>query len=1640
MTLLDTLTFNSSANSEEDNNFVMQLPSYYKSVDAHNYGNGNFALTDPSTWGDGIENGAKLLISSIASGLNSFYNTGATVANWFGADVEQNDIGATLSDIDSDLGKYYTENRESADLLGLVITSMVPGLGGVKILNAGQTALRAATSTGFIGSNLSRATGLLIPAVDKYTKLAAIDLAKSATSFSLMNSNRLLAIRAGFGQAALESAAFELMVTATMFKSPVLDDMDGWDLTKNILTGTVLGGAIGGAFTTAVIHGQIKKAVTAIEQAEKPYVYIHELGGSSDASDRILLRYNDITTVPVTPTIDDIVTGQFKGAEGLLKGLSAEEQKVVAQNLIDKITRARANKLNKLDTLVREDVHELTTVNKVSDPELGNIIADSIKGLDEQQVTRNLQYAENISRLTVDLPVESKIEKLFKKLASPKISVADAETISNELLTSKVGYVKLRGSAVGDVSFDKPGILSLADTVRSKDDVLNLVNKSGFKSNKLWSSLVDGTDHLKSEARYIWADRFAVVKDGIKIQEHDIPLLEKAWQEGLNTIEAIKSDGTSYIIPSSADLYKHLQVSKQEVALRLREIQQAGIRYTDGEIAKIANISEDFLNGVRRTDPDIDLFARQSELKKYEQNLKTRGVKYTQQSLQDLALTPQYAKIAYNASPLKDQNGFVLFGMAYIKAKDKLRQQSVDTVVAKYAGDVYERMYHPDEKLLMGANRYGAGSGLVSAANGNYHTLESWTEHQGLITSALRKQFKDSTRESLESIGYRLTNNQEAAIEFAAVNNKIASTAEHYVLNDAGDTLIPRALKKYQEAIAKGERPQVPNIQEGAPIEIPLINQETIDAVNAHIGVNGKRVTAYKELRATQGHTDAKDASTFYPIRPNPKDYPYFAFVTDPSVASGAAGHVSMLHAASDKELEALISKVPKNYEVITKQQSENFHKAIKDFDYDRTLHENHIDADLKRRGVNVPFFQQTNPTKITTDWIEDQLHRDDIFSRELVNAKFEKEFNELRRLGEQYTDIASSKYGGSYRQVENVTKNPYYNYIKTSLDISQVSEHPFIYGLNNLADKAFSNAVNVIGDAFGSSKNVQDLEKVNQALDKYGMRTAYYDSALDLLANHSAGRGELGKFVRGANSILATLVLKLDPLNAINNAVGSSVLLGSETNYVTKAILQSNKEAVGELGSLMSLRIPGMEDTIRSPAKLIANSMRRFFTDEKNVLLEQYKKNGWVTDLSSQFKSLVDDLTLRGNETAGLLSSKLNTAFQKAKDFTAVGEKFTGNKIAEEFNRFIAADVMKQITDVGIKAGVINDKEALSFISTFVNRTQGNMLASQRPLIFQGPIGQAVGLFQTYQFNLMQQMFRYVAEGTKKDAAMLLGLQSTIYGMNGLPAFNFINTHIVGTASGNPKHRDLYDSTYGVAGKDIGDFLLYGLPSNLLHANLFTRGDINPRQATIIPTNPADIPFVQGISKTMINIKDMISKVANGGAIWESFLQAVEHNGLSRPLAGLAQTTQAFTNNGVALATSTKGNIVGANDLYSLSTLVRLAGGRPFDEAVVNDALYRINSYSAVDRIRKEVLSEAFKSQVINKQEISQDSVEEFTKNYTALGGNQREFNKWMMQQIRTAQTPQAELIMQHLKSPYNQKMQYIMGGRDPFGRELSD
>jgi len=1650
---MDATTFSflgpSTDTLEESGPSGYDLPNYLSSADMHNVGNGDVSWLNPASWEEKLGNVGKFISVSVLSGINSFYNTGITVGRFAGfTNAEDRDTGDWITSFDTNLADYYSQNAEAADLTGFVLGSLIPGLGGIKILNAGQKVLGTALKTGEVGGTLSRALGLLVPKADEFLKLAAADIKASRGSLQLINTNTTKAIAAGFWQNTLEAAAFETVVQATMFKSPVLSEQDGWDIAKNIAIGGAFGGTIGGIFTLAKQRGALKAITAAEDTARMPFQARDiPITAVPPASKIISLAFDtEMAAVPIV----------LKNADGTV---IPNNFAVNAELYKSKVTR----NLND----IRSSVHDLTT----KDGELANTFANILMPVRQDgipvygyanDVFSSMSGAIKIARATEITPIETAVARAIRNKEVPEVNIA-------------LRWVRTHGDDAGEVLTTKPTVLNYADTYIGKEAVTAAVRKDyahawkqkfeGLESR--WSAItLKGVDaHKEAEARFIWANHMLKeVPDNAVIDIHDIPVLTRAFRDGQFNISVLPRDAVGVFdairVTSKEDLYQILKNSKEEVANNFSSsfLTKRGKQKKHGlipkedaldQIAKIVDVRKGYLEGNTVGTEADNLFATSSANRQYQAQLAARELSTsTAEAVQDITFLPKYGKVVYDVSKdIKATDGNILSAITHYHTQELAYKSDAQHVVARTLGKWTE--YFPDmprDKLLETIGRTDPSAGLLAADSAAFGTAASSVSFVGSLTRAVKQDFKKKIGDEMSGALVALGAKPVAAIERESINQKMLSSGKLWLRRE--DTLgnqilvernFVRTLEKDLEAA--GGPIDYELLEEGKNA-ITIKNQEVADVLDAEVRQTKFRTQRKMEMRATQGRPDKLDDEVVRPTYPDLKQYPHFTFVIDTRVTG--TGHATMIHAASAKELEALSAKVPSQYKVLTKTEVEEFKKSHGIFEYSRTLNENYINHDLANNGVFSNFFPKSSPQKIIDDILQQHYRESDVLVSETVRLRYESEFALLEDLGREYSKFEASAFTSRLDQFEKTAKNPYFNLIKTALDITKINEHPLIYSANKLLDDTFSRAYGAIAKNFDAARTPAELEKINQALDEFGMKPAFYDADMHSLVNHSAPRGVLTKFVRGANALLSRFTLGLDPLNALNNAIGSNILRTTELKQITDAIAAGNGKIAGELAQLGKIGIPGTDSQILAPTKLIAGAIKNFWTPEtRKALLVKYKDMQLIKDRVEQLALLVDDFTLTGKESVGELSKRMDTAFARAKNMVGTGldraEKYSGNPLAEEFNRFISANVMDQITGIAVRNGLMDEKTAATYINTFVNRVEGNIVASQRPLVFQGPIGQAISLFQSYQFNLLQQLFRYVGEGKGKDVAMLAGLQSTLYGLQSLPGFQATNIHILGNLSGNKEHKDAYDAVYGAAGRTAGDFLLYGLPSRLIFGwaegngvNIYSRGDINPRQLTILPTNLQEIPIVAGWGKFFGSMKETAGKIAGGGNVWESFLQGVEHNGISRPLAGLAQSLQAFGNNGVAYSTSSKGSILYQNDLMSLATLTRLAGGRPLDEALVNDTMFRVKSYEAARREDLANLAEKVKTTLIQGNQPDPEQLEAFTKKYTELGGKTKNFNKWMMELYKNANQSQASQMQQTLSSPYSYKLQLMMGGSE--------
>lgn len=1595
-----------------------QQPGYIVAADVHNVATGNGSWFSSAV--ESISNAPKFWSLAIGSGATGILNSGIAIANLFNSEedkIAEVNYGKWVQEYDADLGKYYRENADSIDTWGFVASSFVPGMAGVKALNVGQKYLQVAAKTGNMGPLMSRATSLLTPQADSYMKLAAEQLAATNSTFKFMNANVMKAIGMKTGQQALEAAAFEGAVLASSFKSPFLEDMEASDIAVNFATGVLLGGGIGGVLSVPGVRSAVRSQVKALDEVGNVGLFQAAMHENTPSGVQLGNHFQN------RKVLENFIADSEAKLDAPPEGLTRE---IITRN----ITNARSS-IAQANNSIRTKIREIT-----ADKPLGNYFADNIIALRSDDGLAATLGAESILRAANVRKRATGIDRVQQNL----FELAGGPRVEDD---GRILWTKFFGSNKGAVLEELPDAIPLADKVKlkgSNDSIANAIERQVKSKRFRIDEPLDALAHNNLDnvqLRYAWASKVNIKpREVMTVNQNDIPLMEaiERQRDNFKAIKIVDDKGNEVKTVPSNEFTNEIVAAKDRVAAELIK----GKKSVE-EVAERTNMNSGYIAGTEVSQSTTEnYFYKQFQANQL--NLDNPA---------DVFNYPMYMGIKNNKDIDGLMNEFGGDAESLIRSFRKAAQTTTDIAVAE-ASNIYGQadfinpangkvnrtsfaQMLPDAEVvndaILNADRFGSGARVFSFSNGNYGTTESMMQFIGSLKQRMDIEAANIIETRLTPALNALRNNTGAAAEFGITKELIARTSEKYVLRDGKLRL--KKLVDWEDSGGTAPRPTfAPGVKEEITFQFP----ETRSVWEAHIDLNGARLAGKQKLRAAQGKEFTLDPSVAYTPKPDPSKLQYFAFVVDDTLTG--AGKTSMIHARDATTLEKMINKTRQEFpqfRIVLKSDAEDYYRAKGQYEYDKTLHDNYIDTALASRGINSQFLPKTDGEQLANELLDWHKKEARFYNSDLITTKYETAFRELESMGRSYGGIQTSKYPDAVALATETKKNPYVEYMKTALNISNVSEYPLLTGVNQALDSVVSKLWNQAGNLMQRAKSPEDLEVINNVFQQHGFKTAYYDAATELLANHRVDSNVMTKFVRGANSLLATTFLRMDFLNAVNNKLGSVILTSTELRHVLSQISKGSEETVGKLAQLTRVKVPGTDETILSPQKLIMRSLQNFTEDvigKKNVLTERYKANGWIADIG-EIQKLADSLTVNGTESALKLNQKLRDAFDSAKKIGDFGEKWTGNKLIETMNRFMAADIMRQITDVGVEAGILSTKEASTYINTFVNRTQVNMVAAQRPLAFQGPIGMAIGLFQSYQFNLMQQLLRYAIPGSRKDIAMLGAMQSSIYGLNGLPGFQQFNEHIIAQAAGNHVHNDVYSQLYGDLNYDVANFFLYGVPSNLLQANLYVRGDLTPQHPTVLPGSISEIPVVGKMGAFFGNIFNTIGNIAGGQGIKDSLLSGLEHNSLNRPLAGLAQVLRGVSSGtGQVVSTAKDGQFLSANDLFSLTTLARLGGGRPLDESVFRDQAYRIQAYASADqRKRNELgndLTRAF------SQGEGEPDIGRFMERYIELGGKQAGFNKWMMNNYLKATTNRAADLKKILSDPYSARLQAMMGGID--------
>ncbi len=1154
------------------------------------------------------------------------------------------------------------------------------------------------------------------------------------------------------------------------------------------------------------------------------------------------------------------------------------------------------------------------------------------------------------------------------------------------------------------------------------------------------------TTALEATARHAWASRLKA-KDfaGATVHANDISKLEVLSRLGKDELAGLDvriqlRDGNKNLA-TNLDLNEVLSSAK---LTRMQEMLDNGV--TDmREIGYVLNVPDAWMeraisNGFTRTADDTLVEGMSNELSRYLKRENFIATWQSPRSLVELGVVDKDLLAATEAAAAskgaKYLDSFVTGELGFMQ-RLALNSQAHNSAFAAVIGGTWaQRFLEIDPKnILRMSDELGVGAGLLSFSNAGYgDAARLWAQHTGKLTHQLIQETVNANLEKLQPLADKIRSNKLAGAELGVILTMLRRSSDKFVIaraTDGTERLVVREVTKVDPAtqarfIVGDKLDEWIKANPGKQADFKVDSQDTLNFLKMWKEVNGDRINKRAVLMTARGKTLGWDPDVIYAPPINTAKYPYFAFVKIKQAHIGANSDAGMITARSQEELSKLTQQIDADkYDVFFKKDTEQYYKVKQEYDAQLALNEPRVDSTLRKEGKLGDFFYEVRPENVLEDFITYSQSADSALVRHAVDTKYSQTITELNALGKQYTEVATSQMSGLFKQFDRSAVNPFGDYVRTALDISKRSSFPLVSQLNEFVDSVGTAAYRVlVANSDKAKSGTISWQEAERLGTKYGIGGVYNAENAEIafnVANRPMDRNLIRETVSKVNMFLATAGLRLDVANSLVNTISMPIMLGTELASL-KSLAKSDPAALGALQAAFTTVAGPGGPAVPSYTKLIGNAIKNVVGPGGRELIESYRVSGDVKNVALQFHEMMGDLAINPRLTPSAWSKAVDRAVEK-------GAKWTGNNYTEDLTRALSANVMDQLTAPLVQRNLLTSQEAAAYRSVFVNRVNGNYIASQRPILFQGTVGAAVSLFQTYIFNVMQQMTRHIENRDLRALMTMGGLQGAIYGLNGLPFFDAVNTHLIGNANINDGHRDIYSAVTQLAGKDMGDWMLYGTASAFplmpdKAPALYTRGDINPRHVSILPISPMDVPAVDVSIRIAKNIWDMGGKLTGGAGIGATLLEGLEHNGVSRPLAGFAQLAQGYSS-------TSKGSLISAsNDFDLVSASARMIGAKPMDESVALNTMFRLNAYKAADLERLSKLGERVKTKLRGGQMPEAEELQDFMKKYASAGGNLQNYSSALQRWSRDANMSVVNQMKQYHTSSYAQRLAEIMSG----------
>ena len=542
----------------------------------------------------------------------------------------------------------------------------------------------------------------------------------------------------------------------------------------------------------------------------------------------------------------------------------------------------------------------------------------------------------------------------------------------------------------------------------------------------------------------------------------------------------------------------------------------------------------------------------------------------------------------------------------------------------------------------------------------------------------------------------------------------------------------------------------------------------------------------------------------------------------------------------------------------------------------------------------------------------------------------------------------------------------------------------------------------NKLADTFPTRKGnaLERWSKLQEDLEANGIHNPYkaFDDKLGMELFHKEARpADARRVVAAGNALAATMALRFFELaQPLVNMMSMPIMAYSAgAHKYDSSFLGFNKSATPQM-----------------PMKYLMNGVRSMHDDTYKALFNVAEEKGFFKPLVSE---ATDVLKLTRLREKGMLSKAEAGLDRLDKSFG--GKAVIASDYSETLSRKTAFATGAQLGMelYGMRRGV-DDAAIMIFAKEFMDRAIGNYSASQRPVLFHGTAGAAIGLFQTYMVTMAQNLYRHAETRDFKALAGVMSTQAGLFGVGSLPGYDMVSTHIGENFSDN--HTDLTTGLYRAVDDPIASTILYGLPSNLgglagLQGggpSFSSRGAIEPRIPILGGEPPAAASVVIESFKALSNVASRVAQSGAGDAP-AAFGEALAMQSISRPIARVAELA-------TGTSTTRAGHTVQTpEEVYTpMGILSRILATRPTDEVKVRDAVHLNTYYGSLDRENRSKAMVRIR-QAIRQSSMSPELMDEVAMSYMQEGGTAQGFRSALNQAMQAESTNMQVTLMRELK-----------------------